>query len=276
MRSMNSGITDRVANRLSLAGLLLACLLMETSESAEPDPVAGSLGKEPLSAQQLPDSFDAMTLREETVSPKEDPPPRYRPDFGGSWEKDFARSDRWEDELSRQLDQLRRDAERGYQLETRRVPSTTIAGRSRTRNGANIIELAQLTGYINRQTIMRIQQTAMEVRIERKDDADLVCSTQDEVTYAWKNAAGEEVCGWDGNQLVFSITLPEGVQILHRFSLSGDGNWLNMATTTSSSAATFTQVQFFYRYIAPDEDYTCIQTISRGNTCSLRDSVQYD
>jgi len=212
---------------------------------------------------------------EQEVPPPVAPPAPPRPQFGGAWEKDFARSDRWEDELTRRLDQLRRDAERGYQLETRRVQAAPMGNR-RSRSGANIVELAQLTGFINRQTTLRIQQSAVEIRIERTGDADLVCSTLENITYSWEDITGEEVCGWEGGQLLFSINLPEGVQILHRFSLADNGQWLNMATTTSSASATFTQIQFFYRYDAPSENYTCIQTISRGNTCSLGDSVLYD
>ena len=49
-----------------------------------------------------------------------------------------------------------------------------------------------------------------------------------------------------------------------------------MGTTISSAAATFTQRQYFYAYDAPEDSFNCIQTISRGNACSLNDSLNYD
>lgn len=273
---MSSSALYPLALTRLLSCLAVGCCLVTTLQAAE------SAGGEPSQVTSTGQESAAQSgpeqpvLVEEVVAPPEGLPPPPRPFFGGAWEKDFARSDRWEDELSRQLDQLRRDAERGYQLETRRVPSAMLGANRRGRSGANIVELAQLTGFVNRQTTLRIQQSAVEIRIERKDDADLVCSTLQDVTYSWEDVTGEEVCGWDGGQLLFSVTLPEGVQILHRFLVSDDGQSLNMATTTSSAAASFTQIQYFYRYDAPSENYTCIQTISRGNTCSLRDSLQYD
>ncbi|MEZ5492845.1 MAG: hypothetical protein R3F50_21415 [Gammaproteobacteria bacterium] len=257
-------------------GRLLATVMAVLCCPGGPLRAAESAGQQGAPAAVAPELAGEAGVVEQVVAPPVAAPAPSRPFFGGSWEKDFGRSDRWEDELSRQLDQLRRDAERGYQLETRRVPASSLSGSRRARSGANIIELAQLAGFINRQTTLRIQQSTVEVRVERKGDADLVCSTLENVTYSWEDITGEEVCGWEGRQLVYSISLPEGVQILHRFSLSDDGQWLNMATTTSSASATFTQIQFFYRYDSPSENYTCIQTISRGNTCSLRDSVQYD
>ncbi|MCB1672911.1 MAG: hypothetical protein R3F41_08135 [Gammaproteobacteria bacterium] len=291
---MKNPVSKPILFRRWLAAGLLAGCLSGAELTAQPPVEAGTGEEQAVSGLNAQDGTggaaavgamagvaeaDQAGLVEEAVpgpvAPPAPPLPS-RPFFGGSWEKDFGRSDRWEDELNRQLDQLRRDAERGYQLETRRGPAISLGSGRRGRSGANIVELAQLTGFINRQTTLRIQQSAVEIRIERKDDADLVCSTEQAVSYTWDDVAGEEVCGWDGPQLLFSVTLPEGVQILHRFSLSDDGQWLNMATTTSSAAASFTQIQFFYRYDSPSENYTCIQTISRGNTCSLRDSVQYE
>ncbi len=198
-----------------------------------------------------------------------------RPNFAGAWEKDFSRSDKWEDELTRQLDQLRRDAERGIPSGDMRTQSPLLIGGSRSGGrGANIVELGQLAGYIHRQTTMRIYQSAVEVRLQREGDADLVCSTVEASGAAtYTSEFGQELCGWDGLQLVFRITLPEGVEIQHRISVSSDRRELNMATTLSSRGSVpFNMLQFFRRYDSPNEDFTCVQTISRGNSCSLRDT----
>jgi hypothetical protein len=120
---------------------------------------------------------------------------------------------------------------------------------------------------------MRIYQTTDEIKVEKEGDADLICSTWGDAGTSFTSEFGSEVCGWDGEQLVFRIRLPEGVEILHRFSVSDDREWLNMATSVSNSGADpFTLIQFFRRYEAPGEDFSCIQTITRGNSCSLREA----
>lgn len=197
----------------------------------------------------------------------------HRPNFAGAWEKDFNRSDSWEKELTRQLDQMRRDAARG-----RSDPGgAPLVNYGSGRGGASIIDLAQLAGYVNRQTIMRVYQSLDEIKVEKEGDADLICSTATNSTRSFDSEFGNEVCGWDGQQLVFRISLPEGVEILHRFSVSDDREWLNMATSVSNGRSTpFTLIQFFRRYEAPGEDFSCIKTITRGNSCSLREAQRND
>ncbi|MEX2132231.1 MAG: hypothetical protein WD772_12180, partial [Pseudohongiellaceae bacterium] len=189
----------------------------------------------------------------------------------GAWEKDFSRSDSWDKELNRQLEQMRRDAQRG-----RSDPGLrTLPPPGSVRGGASIVDLAQLAGYVNRQTIMRIYQTTDEIKIEKEGDADLICSTVGDASTPFVSEFGGEVCGWDGLQLVFRIRLPEGVEILHRFSVSDDREWLNMATSVSNGGADpFTLIQFFRRYEAPGENFSCITTITRGNSCSLLEAQQ--
>ena len=197
----------------------------------------------------------------------------YRPNFAGAWEKDFNRSDSWEKELTRQLEQRRRDAERGRNDAGLGPVISSGSGRG----GAGIVDLAQLAGYVNRQTIMRIYQSQDEIKVEKEGDADLICSTDLDAEATFESEFGREACGWDGRQLVFRIVLPEGVEILHRFSVSDDREWLNMATSVSNGAANpFTLIQFFRRYEAPGEDFSCIHTITRGNSCSLREAQRND
>lgn len=197
--------------------------------------------------------------------------PPIRPSFDGAWEKDFRRSDKWEDELTRQLDQMRRNAQRarsGGDLNS--GPVVTVRNSRSRGRGASIIDLAQLAGFISRQTTMRIEQSAVQVRVKREGDADLVCSTLTSVTESFASEFGDEICGWEAHQLVFRITLPDGVMIEHRFIISEDREQLNMATTLSSGGSVpFTLRQFFQRYDAPEENYNCTQTISRGNSCRL-------
>ncbi|MDP1931076.1 MAG: hypothetical protein Q8L60_06450 [Gammaproteobacteria bacterium] len=188
-----------------------------------------------------------------------------RPDFSGSWEKDFARSDRWEEEIQRTIDQLNREA----QIQQRRSDGSAIGMSNPRRSAGNVIANARLAELISRQNTMRITQTASEVRIERQGDAALICSTANNAEDTFSSAHGTEYCGWDRTQLVFEIVLSAGVLITHRFSVDTDGQTLSMLTTvTDRNSVPFNLIQFFNRYDAPDDNYDCVQTLSRGLVCS--------
>ena len=107
-----------------------------------------------------------------------------RLDFGGFWEKDYRRSDNWQDELTRKM-RLRQEAaarQGGNPGAAARVSVPPISigninlngGRGR---GASVVDLARLAEYISRQTTLRIDQTRDEIRIERRGDSSLVCGT---------------------------------------------------------------------------------------------------
>ena len=96
-----------------------------------------------------------------------------RLDFGGFWEKDYRRSDNWQDELTRKM-RLRQEAaarQGGNPGAAARVSVPPISigninlNGSRGR-GASIVDLARLAEYISRQTTLRIDQTRDEIRIE--------------------------------------------------------------------------------------------------------------
>lgn len=190
-----------------------------------------------------------------------------RPNFAGSWEKDFSRSDKWEAELQRTIDQLNRDMQR----QGGDAGSYNMSG-SRRRAG-NVIANARLAELISRQTLMRITQTGGEVRIERQGDAALICSTANNVDDTFNSPHGTEYCGWDRQQLVFEIMLAEGVIIEHRFSLDTDGQTISMLTSVYDRNSTpFNLITFFNRYEAPPDGFNCVQTLSRGQVCSAADA----
>lgn len=206
------------------------------------------------------------------------PGPGYilRPDFSGNWQKDFTRSDNWEKELIRLMDQLQRDAQRqGGSSDPGRIAGPLISNSDRRRGArASLVDMARLAEYISRQTTIRIEQSAVEVRVIREGDADLVCSTRQTTTETFSSDSAEEMCGWDAHQLVFRVTLPD-VTIVYRLVVSEDRQELNMATTLSSgSSIPYTLRQYYWRYDAPNDQYNCIETISRGNSCRLTDQVQ--
>jgi len=192
---------------------------------------------------------------------------RLRPNFEGSWEKDFGRSDKWDVELQRTIDQLNRAMERSQG----RGDGGSIGLNSPRRGAGNLIAHARLAELITRQTTIRIVQTDAEVRIERPGDAALICSTVNSEDDTFNSPHGREYCGWDRQQLVFQISLAEGVYIEHRFSVDPSGESLSMLTSISSrNSQPFNLITFFNAYDAPEDGIHCVQTLSRGRVCSAR------
>ncbi len=195
-----------------------------------------------------------------------------RPNFEGSWEKDFSRSDKWDEELQRTIEQLNREMERSQGR------GDSGAGISSTRRGVgNLIAHARMAELITRQTTMRIVQTDDEVRIERQGDAALICSTVNSELNSFASAHGQEYCGWDRQQLVFQIVLADGVYIEHRFSVDPSGDSLSMLTSVSSrNSMPFNLITFYNSYDAPEDGIHCVQTLSRGRVCSARNPEEVD
>ena len=197
-----------------------------------------------------------------------------RLNFSGSWEKDFARSDNWEDELNRVMrmrqEQAAAQAAGIRPLSRPRVSIGNInLGSSRSRLG--IVNLARVAEYISRQTTMEIIQDRNQVRIERKGEAPLICGMETGPTQSFSSPHGSEFCGWNRLQLIFEITLPEELYITHQFSVAANGSSLQIVTSIQSdNGIPFNLRQTYSKYDAPPDEYNCIQTISRGRVCSQR------
>ncbi len=200
-----------------------------------------------------------------------------RLDFSGFWEKDFRRSDNWEDELNRTM-RIRQEAAARQQSS----PSSSSLGitlppisvgnvnlGSSGRRNASIVDLARLAEYISRQSTIEIVQTRNEIRVKREGDADLVCGMANGIMETFSNQHGVEVCGWDGQQLIFQIMLPDNLVVAHRFTVASNNSSLNLVTTiTSKNRESFNLIQAFNRYDSPGDPFNCEQTLSRGIVCS--------
>ena len=199
-----------------------------------------------------------------------------RLDFSGSWEKDFRRSDNWEDELSRTLrirqeSATRQQSSPGSSSGRSALPisiGNVNLPRSRGR-GANIVDLARLAEYISRHSIIDIIQTRDEISIERNGEAALICGVEYKLQQTFANEHGVEVCAWEGQQLIFQIRLPDDLIIIHRFTVSSNQRVLNLLTSIfSKGGEPFNLIQAFNKYEAPRDEFNCIQTLSRGQVCS--------
>ena len=199
-----------------------------------------------------------------------------RLDFSGFWEKDFRRSDNWEDELNRTM-RIRQEAAArqqsspssglGVTLPPISVGNVNLGGSGR--RTANIVDLARLAEYISRQSTIEIIQTRNEIRVKREGDADLVCGMDYGIMQTFSNEHGVEVCGWDGQQLIFQIMLPGDLVVAHRFTVASNNSSLNLVTTiTSKNRESFNLIQAFNRYDTPSAPFDCEQTLSRGIVCS--------
>lgn len=198
--------------------------------------------------------------------------PNARPDFSGSWEKDYRRSDDWEQKLNLKILEMRREAarqaqRRSFSGEPVFAPSVQV-GRN---NDTNIVDLARFAELISRSNDLYISQTDAEVRIKRDGEADLICGTGERPLLSDSGEFGSESCGWNGQQLIFKIALPGDIGIYYQFTVAPDRDALNLLTTVSSGAVlSFDLVQFFNRYDPYYQDYSCRQTLTKGKVCTQK------
>jgi hypothetical protein len=185
-------------------------------------------------------------------------------DLSGSWERDYSRGD----DVNQVLRDIyyylsRTSADRAY---------TTRPGpvQPSSRDMASIRALARLAELITRPQVLTISQNEHEITIERKDDFSLLCAFYDGVAKGTDSEYGTEICGWDGDQLVSHLVLPDGLQVTHRFTVSEDREQLRVVTTVASSRARvpFTLSRFYRKFERLPPDFNCIETLSMKRVCS--------
>ncbi len=185
-------------------------------------------------------------------------------DFSGSWERNYAR----DDEVGRVLQQAyyqlsRTSGDRAYNSQ----------GFGPTQKDADaVLALARLAELITRPDVLTITQNDNEISIERKDDYAMFCAFYNGVAKAEESGFGTEVCGWDGDQLVSHLVLPDGLQITHRFTMSEDKQQLRVVTTVASktSKVPFTLRRFYNKFEKLPSEFHCIETLSMKRVCSTR------
>ena len=185
-------------------------------------------------------------------------------DFSGSWERDYSRGD----DVNQVLRDIyyylsRTSADRAY---------TTRPGpvQPSSRDMQSITALARLAELITRPQVLTISQNDQEITVDRKDDFSLLCAFYEGVAKGTESAYGTEICGWDGDQLVSHLILPDGLQVTHRFTVSEDRQQLRVVTTVASSTARmpFTLQRFYKKFERLPPDFNCIETLSMKRVCS--------
>ncbi|MBR9911119.1 MAG: hypothetical protein GYB33_12295 [Gammaproteobacteria bacterium] len=195
-----------------------------------------------------------------------------QPMFSGSWQKDFQRSDNWEQNLNLQISKMRAEAERRSRSSSDQRLGPGVISLNQGGSGTNIIDLARFAESISRSSELVITQNDKQVRIKREGKPDLVCESGDVPHRTSYNEFGSEVCSLNEHQLLFIISLPGRIDIYHRFEISPDGQSIHQLTNVSySKSLSFELVQYFNYFEAPDDGrYTCTQTLSRGKVCRQR------
>ncbi len=185
-------------------------------------------------------------------------------DFSGAWERDYSRGD----DVNQVLRDIyyylsRTSADRAY---------TTRPGpvQPSSRDMQSITALARLAELITRPQVLTISQNDHEITVDRKDDFSLLCAFYDGVAKGTESDYGTEICGWDGDQLVSHLVLPDGLQVTHRFTVSEDREQLRVVTTVSSSTARmpFTLSRFYKKFERLPPDFNCVETLSMKRVCS--------
>jgi hypothetical protein len=187
-------------------------------------------------------------------------------DFSGSWERNYALDDEANAVLRAAYNRLARSVpEQRYPG----APPPGLAAPS-SKDTASLLALARLAEEITRPDELRISQNEHEINVVRKDDFSLQCAFYDGVATSIENDYGTEICGWDGQQLVSHLILPDGLQVTHRFTISADGLQMRIVTTVSSSSSRvpFTLRRFYSKFRRPSSAFNCIETLSMKRVCS--------
>jgi hypothetical protein len=203
--------------------------------------------------------------------PVVDPPPpmpgsvagKLPADFSGYWQRNYAR----DEDINGALEAAYRKLERS--LPQGGPPGASAGPSSRDFNA--LVALARLAEKITRPDEIAISQTEHEITVQRKDDYTMLCAFYDDAAKATVNPYGQEVCGWDGKDLINQLTLPGGLQITNRFTVSDDRKELRVFTVVASSTSRvpFTINRFYKRYDRLPPDFHCIETLSMKRVCSI-------
>ncbi|MDJ0877958.1 MAG: hypothetical protein QNI86_05065 [Halieaceae bacterium] len=186
-------------------------------------------------------------------------------DFSGHWEMDYGRSDNVDQKLRSLYREMQRNAQRMARGDQRaRVMSPELVNA----NFRQVVDMARLADMITDSQVLEIEQSSADIEVKRENNFTLSCIFSDGEPQLVVDELGSEICGWDAHQLVFRILLPDGLDILHRMSMSDDRQRLHVATRVNRrGAAPFTINRFYFRFDPLPEDYECEYTLSRGNVC---------
>lgn len=201
----------------------------------------------------------------ETVDAIEEIPIVKRPDFSGSWEMDYRLSDQADEKIRWQYMEALAAEERARQSEDSRYRSAAL-DHLRTGNlSQGIVAIGRFTEEISRANVLTIRQNPERITIEREEDYALTCEFS--LATQVDSPFGQEGCVWYGDQLIFDLKLPEGLNVRHTLSRSVDR--VNLATSVYYDRIPFTLNRVYTPFVPGDEQYDCEFKVATLKTCTL-------
>ncbi len=195
---------------------------------------------------------------------------RYAPakpiDMTGNWEVDYARSDNIQRRFNTIIRQLQQEADRRARAAER---GQSYSGGSMA-SGRDLLALAEMAEIITAPELLEVIQTDNTVRIKRENSFALICVTDRPPPTVTETPFGIEQCGWDGHQLFFDISLPDGLSIRHRVTRSALADSLVLQTAVYSPVVRepFIVNRVYSRFDPSKAGYRCTQTLTKGTVCT--------
>lgn len=187
-------------------------------------------------------------------------------DMTGNWEVDYSRSDNIQRQFNTIIRQLQQEAERRARAAER--------GQSYTgpplSSGRDLLALAEMAEIITAPQLLEVIQTDNTVRVKRENSFALICVVDRPAPIITETPFGTEQCGWDGHQLFFDISLPDGLAIRHRLTRSAFADALVLQTAVYSPTVRepFVVNRVYTRFDPNKAGYRCTQTLSKGTVCT--------
>ncbi len=191
-------------------------------------------------------------------------------DFSGHWEMNYAQSDDIRTELNALVRDVRKQAKRRSTAAGDIGGALINVGGGTGAWGASVMALAQMADMVTQSTLMTIEQDDEAIEVKREGDYTLDCQFVGAQAYSSDSPLGRERCGWDGHQMIFTLYLPDGLNIRHRLTLSPNHQQLNVATTVVSAQVSqpFTLDRVYNRYDPAESGFHCKMTLTRGRVCT--------
>ena len=212
-----------------------------------------------------------------TQRPEPQPVPRIQNpvmpiSYAGSWERNYSRGGDIQENITRLARRLNRSSQGSSSPNSRRNSGYTSSSPSL----GPIISMARLADSITRSDTLLIEHDIEKIRVDRQEDFALTCEFSNNTAQQFESMLGTEICGWDGQKMVFHVALPDRLTITHRLTLSPDAQELNVATTVTSpyTATPYTLNRFYYRFEPLPSPYDCKQTLSRKKVCWKREASE--
>ena len=189
-------------------------------------------------------------------------------ELGDHWEVDYARSDTVQTQINASFREVQREIRRRQEaVERGASPQGMPLGDLDT-----LIALAKMAELVTDSDLLEIEQDPHILRVERANNFALSCDL-DEVQVV-HSLLGAERCWWDGQQWHFSVRLPDGLSIEHRFSVSEDSRSLAQRTVLAAPGVNrdLEVVRIYSRYDPSTRGFRCTETLSRGRVCTTENS----